>query len=576
MILAHVYILEHKSLRNINIKINGSFNCHVDGSDISMCYIEDTSGYYRGHHCSAIIGPNGVGKSSIIEFIELLVDDSDSSGVLIFFDQYKRIFIVVPINYAELSRDHVQNNCDFTIVTKRKSFLSDFKVNLVKLNNIVRHDVSLRRNKIHDRIIDLTVQHATSTFLQRKSYFNKLLSYFSDSHIQDYYTENVYFEFVFNSSPKSIADDVITTASMDSIYVDKIKKWKDYHNKRSLGSLNNIDSVGSLFQKLLSLNALSLMKSLTNDEDGNEILSGLIYRYANLDLNNISSNNTRIKLDLIFSDSARFNVSPEIKSLLQTKGVIKKENEWNVFLADKSIKVKLENHLNTIERISNIIYDYYQDFSEIKDSNLKIDDYSTVIELIDEINLLPVEMADNFLWGWRGISSGEAARTHILSESYHYLKNNNDKSHCIFLMDEIDLYLHPEWQRTFLNEFLEHLLVFESIYENPASQIVISTHSPIMVSDFLPDDIIALHKPNAEYGQGKIEVTDSVGFGNTISDIYMLGMHLKSVFGEHSRLKIEELMKSLEKGTLSSSQRALVQKIKNDTIKRFFLYHDKN
>lgn len=98
MRLVHIYIGEHKGVRDLNVSLGGETVFHVDGQTLSVEHRVDTSRYYNGYHCSAIIGANGVGKSTILDFLESVYFPIDSSGVLIFLDENSRIH-VCQVNY---------------------------------------------------------------------------------------------------------------------------------------------------------------------------------------------------------------------------------------------------------------------------------------------------------------------------------------------------------------------------------------------------------------------------------------------------------------------------------------------
>ena len=62
----------------------------------------------------------------------------------------------------------------------------------------------------------------------------------------------------------------------------------------------------------------------------------------------------------------------------------------------------------------------------------------------------------------------------------------------LMLIDEIDLYSHPEWQR----RTIEQLILTINNIETKPVQIIVSSHSPIILSAFPRDTIIYLKKPN--------------------------------------------------------------------------------
>jgi hypothetical protein len=105
-----------------------------------------------------------------------------------------------------------------------------------------------------------------------------------------------------------------------------------------------------------------------------------------------------------------------------------------------------------------------------------------------------------------------------------------------------------------------------------AENIPLSTHSPIIISDFLPEDIVSLDKKD-----GKTEIVESFGFGSHITDLYIDGMHLKSTFGEHSKKAINNILNRKKSGTLTKHDLRLVRKIKSKNIQQMILgSNDKN
>ncbi|MDO8336151.1 MAG: ATP-binding protein, partial [Candidatus Saccharibacteria bacterium] len=98
MKLIHVYIAAHKSVRDLNVSLAGSAKCFVENNYLEIRRRRDTSDYYHGYHCSAIIGANGVGKSSVLDFIESCYFLTDSSGLLVFFSEAHESLHVCTIN----------------------------------------------------------------------------------------------------------------------------------------------------------------------------------------------------------------------------------------------------------------------------------------------------------------------------------------------------------------------------------------------------------------------------------------------------------------------------------------------
>lgn len=88
------------------------------------------------------------------------------------------------------------------------------------------------------------------------------------------------------------------------------------------------------------------------------------------------------------------------------------------------------------------------------------------------------------------------------------------KSTILLLIDEIDLYLHPEWQVKFIKNMLSEL---EWQFEGKKIQIVFTTHSPLCLSDVPRENTIYLSDENTAICQDR--TTHRQTFGQ---DIYTL------------------------------------------------------
>ena len=102
----------------------------------------------------------------------------------------------------------------------------------------------------------------------------------------------------------------------------------------------------------------------------------------------------------------------------------------------------------------------------------------------------PIGMVYSFLdFSWN-LSSGEQARLELFSRINSYYedaillkgKKELDFHNILLLLDEADMFLHPEWQRNYIDnliEFLEELFKDDDVH----IQVIIASHSPIMLSD---------------------------------------------------------------------------------------------
>lgn len=162
-----------------------------------------------------------------------------------------------------------------------------------------------------------------------------------------------------------------------------------------------------------------------------------------------------------------------------------------------------------------------------------------------------------------GISSGERAIYTFISrllgviwgkqgEIYHAAINKIKHSYrfdgktIIILLDEPDLQLHPEWQQKFIHMLLKLLHIY---FPKINFQIILTTHSPILLSDIPRTNVIFINKKQ----DGTCEVYEGDNFKETfasnIHTLYNNSFFLDGIpVGEFAKQKIELLHMRIEYG----------------------------
>ncbi len=130
---------------------------------------------------------------------------------------------------------------------------------------------------------------------------------------------------------------------------------------------------------------------------------------------------------------------------------------------------------------------------------------------------------------FEGISTGEAHYIDLYAALWNGVMKleHKDGATCVLLLDEPDYGFHPEWSRLFIRnlcDFLQSEMMKKYNY-----QVIISTHSPIMISDVDSKNIICLRKK-----QDKTCVQKDMGYGllSNINDILADEFFVSSLFGE--------------------------------------------
>jgi predicted ATP-binding protein involved in virulence len=112
----------------------------------------------------------------------------------------------------------------------------------------------------------------------------------------------------------------------------------------------------------------------------------------------------------------------------------------------------------------------------------------------------------------------------------------------VVLIDEIELHLHPQWQRSVVPNLLR---IFENI------QFVMTTHSPQVVSTARPEWLRIIHADGTCHG---VEHTFGRDSNALLRDVFDTPDRLRSV-----RARIDEVENLLAEGQLDSARAKLTE-----------------
>ena len=253
-------------------------------------------------------------------------------------------------------------------------------------------------------------------------------------------------------------------------------------------------------------------------------------------------------------------IQPEITSMDETRALIKSlpNNPNKLFatirkilaplskLKDDSLESKTISEFlgksfeNAVQRIQ------FSDTDNVSDNKahyrLKIENNLwSVLSLI--FNLQALDNANYMDYSWDGgLSTGqEAFLTHFAR--LNDLKNKLGSKPIWLMIDEGDLYFHPEWQKRYFSELLDYV---KFLFPRNKVQIIITTHSPFIASDLPKQNLIFL-KQDAE---GMCSVANNEiqfeTFGSNIHELFTNSFFLADgLMGEFARTSISDLIKEL-------------------------------
>ena len=163
---------------------------------------------------------------------------------------------------------------------------------------------------------------------------------------------------------------------------------------------------------------------------------------------------------------------------------------------------------------------------------------------------------DNCNISLSSLSSGEKQRLFTLSSILYHFRNLDALSADKYLnvvFEEIELYFHPESQRSFVFTLLQSLNKLE-LKNIRAINIVFVTHSPFILSDIPLTNVLFL-----EDGRPINNMQDNT-FGSNINGLLKNGFFLpKLPIGEFAYNKINDLFKTVSQNDYSEEEREQVR-----------------
>lgn len=186
-------------------------------------------------------------------------------------------------------------------------------------------------------------------------------------------------------------------------------------------------------------------------------------------------------------------------------------------------------------------------------------------------------------YNFKTLSSGEKQMIYMTSSVLYHINNINSVQyrskyssdvpykHINIILEEIELYYHPEMQRKLVNYLLEQIASLK--IEIASIQIMLVTHSPFVLSDIPRNNILYLTKDDSDT---KIEES----FGENIFSLLQNSFFLeKGPIGDHSYKIINNLFEivsnprsnnGIKKEKLMSLINSVGEEFLRSELKRFF------
>lgn len=269
-----------------------------------------------------------------------------------------------------------------------------------------------------------------------------------------------------------------------------------------------------------------------------------------------------LKEDVFDYEKSGFNLLLDIVKELDQNEVKEEENK----LKDETRKVK-KDYVESIIDIVNI-------FREIRENGSLIDNKSSSILLkyshtnrilFEDLNNRLVqhtkskELMRNLCYRLNEnfnnyyllketpnyhMSTGEGNLIEIFSQLYTYLSMHEESyEDIILLVDELETGMHLEWSRRLIKILIDNLSeILEDEGKGRKIQLIFTTHSPYMLSDIKPGNVIMIEK-NQETGYSEGKVLQNT-FAKNIQEIMKENL-IDNIYGDFALAKINSMIERL-------------------------------
>ncbi|PZQ05019.1 MAG: hypothetical protein DI567_10180 [Aliarcobacter butzleri] len=580
MELVYLWVEKHKNIYKQGFNFSSKFKCtfkpsyddkgHLDNNCTLLIKKskENISIFPSNINITAIVGENGTGKSGLLEILSNKYSLVDYKSLFfIFFDSKKNLLQLCGAK---------KNYKGYIELSELKQEENEFKISIID-------DMPLLNNTKTIYFSNLLNEYNLETSL---FFHNKHFTPISD--ISTTYLLNKIKPIEVNYK----AINYNSSTGFDKIY----RSYRIQQIQMALIAIQNglIPSFNlpkKLFIKNIDIKKF-FEKIIKNSES--EQLSEVIKIISHTNSEDIIFKNY-VKMNLIISlllENQDYN-NP-IKEKISTI-VLNLKKGYSLDELYKKVKQNLINKtykLSSDDREFNITY--IDDFFVNSDKLLEqIDNFSSVNNNAYEVEL-DINNTDfsfletyekliqqsEYFWdiNWRGLSSGEEAFLYQFSRFYflkgNYKDNpsmnlkvdNGEAKNLIWLIDEGELTLHPQWQKQYIN----YLIQFFSKNFTQNIHIILTSHSPFILSDLPKENVIFLEKYikdediNQEEGNCKnatkeIEIKT---FGANIHTLLSHGFFMDGgLMGEFAKNKINEIIEILKKEELTEKEIKICQDI---------------
>lgn len=565
MKIAAIWVEDFMKIKNQHFNFGGKysydFNFENEKRSLKINTV-DTIDYFdlyknsKVNNISGIIGINGSGKSSLLKLINVIAAEKPlvNNVVIIIENEKENSFEII---------DYVSTYNSFKIEKKISILLPE--KGILSIETEKNKNLYIKRNVNPFKDIDLiffsnSFSNQNVNYLGLNNQFNRSVDY---QFRQSLSPHNVS-EYLKNYNRKKEGSQLFAEESfnLNSIYQnDRLERMINFLSYRIendfsiLGEINFPSEITIWFNENIFLEINKLIEKTQHEFKRLEEISKHCFKLYTEDNNS----NEKLKKGIIFHFflfafyNDFFKRSSTMDDLLQYVNSLSLDaNIFNSML-EYLISQKSQSQNYEIDKINNLLKSLDEHFKNIKISeskeffengNYKLSVNNYLWNFLKEILGITDFKSEALInYSITPFSSGEEAILYQLSE-FHEAINISEKDNIIISIDEGELYLHPEWQRKYINT-LYHFFQHYGNKFNKEIQIIVTSHSPFIVSDIPKYNLIFLTKDD----NGNCKVSKSENhlptLGGNIFELFNDGFYLKEFISEFAFEKINQAIKWL-------------------------------
>lgn len=561
MELLYIYVEDFRNFKNegFNFSTEYLFTTSIEDGETTISISKNKDAFEnffndkRISSVTAIIGQNGTGKSNILEFIR----DQLSFGEGI----KSRCVIAV--------KDHNEQNHPLGIY-----LANGLNVNIQDTDNLFRQ---YEINHLSDHYPDIS-SFSDCSIIYYSNIFD--LRYTSQLHIpleeEPQFTSETRFNNI--STHETLDKDHENFAYEFKTTVDKTDAYKVRELSR------NIQFITTDNRALLDFRLPEELVIRIIDDDRSSIkrfesVTPGLFDFLDNQQNEFSLSNesgqifiNRLCRAILFNyfkqnlDFPRFN--PEGEYLKSIAGRSFMEFFFNFFrdILNGNEDNKAYSFIRSSVELVDILYEYLvrrnSAFRPIENGgalalNVTFEGKDSIIKFLNLYTTSRL-VSDYLTFYWRGLSSGEQSMLTLLSRFYSLSDTQTPpslkvKGSLIILIDEGDVYFHPEWQRKYLSLLISFL---PQNFGARQIQLILTSNTPYLASDLPKSNILFLRKKKSaeddDIAQDQIALNPNNDrketFASNIHTLLSNSFYLENgLIGSFAELKINEVIDFIKK-----------------------------